>query len=963
MSDATVQLACKGDEKAFAHLVEENYRMVYGLAFSAVGDWSAAEDIAQETFLVAWRNLSGLRSPGAFGAWLRKIARNLASGWLRTAGYRRSLAKRQRELRERTPENADTPCNLEASEQRREIWDAIQTLSPKLREAVVLFYLEDHSIAEAARALDTTENTIKKRLQHARPKLRAYFEARWQAEMERERKRLNPQDASQKFLTGLALGPVDAVLGKTAASSGLSFLTHALRHGELGALTRGKHLALVKLSLAAGGCALLAGVATLLVLGGGSPPKAVPSTQPTGIALAVSGTLRREATPVSAISNVAGLRLPPERGEEDAGVVMAATAQTEPQTTHPENLPEPRKIASPADYARLTGRVTDKAENPIPGAKITVIAVGVERLGGGGYGGASAARSPAAIRAAGEQGRRFIEAIDRAMFDQTRHTTATSGRDGTFVVTGIAYEGVAVTRVAAEGYETLGGNFLVRAGSNSEHNYVLSPGVTLKGGVLSASGTLVTDAKLQATAFSTPRIASSKMPSDWDWTYVDRQARFALTVQGHGLVTVQVVSPTHGKATFADVVVASDSFVELKFPHRATVHGRIQWQDGAPAKECVVRLDGAAVQTRRIVGGGASGGAVAFGDSFRATVDESGAYRIEGLDPGLTYAATILDASGAAVAGRVLLGEVPSGQGLEWNYTIETPILLRGTLRCAFTGKPLSGIQMRCGKPTVSGTGHGQVEKTSTDPDGNYAFRLVFGPGSYHVRSEYERFGLGYYPNPESEYAVTTELSAGETREMDFVFPEPWRRVFRVVTPEGKPVPGCLLSLQERWRDGRPQTWTWPETTDTDGRVRVTGLAPGAGIKGAFSRGHLKGTSVAHIGQPGEELPEETVVVYAQAGLAGVLVDETGAALANAAFELVTRYGDAGEQTLTGATDAHGAFEFRDELPATSFVATFVIKENMENETLLLSYTSDPIECVANHIVDLGTVVLGEDGM
>jgi DNA-directed RNA polymerase specialized sigma24 family protein len=56
-----VEAAREGDEKAFARLVERNYRMVYGLAFSRAGNWSAAEDIAQETFLVAQKRCSSGR--------------------------------------------------------------------------------------------------------------------------------------------------------------------------------------------------------------------------------------------------------------------------------------------------------------------------------------------------------------------------------------------------------------------------------------------------------------------------------------------------------------------------------------------------------------------------------------------------------------------------------------------------------------------------------------------------------------------------------------------------------------------------------------------------------------------------------------------------------------------------------------------------------------------------------------
>ena len=61
------------------------------------------------------------------------------------------------------------------------------TAADKLREVVVLYYLEGRSVAEAAQALNCSESAVKKRLERARPQLRMYFEAHWQAELERER--------------------------------------------------------------------------------------------------------------------------------------------------------------------------------------------------------------------------------------------------------------------------------------------------------------------------------------------------------------------------------------------------------------------------------------------------------------------------------------------------------------------------------------------------------------------------------------------------------------------------------------------------------------------------------------------------------------------------------------------------------------------------------------------------------
>ena len=91
---ACVTAARTGDADAFRILVERYYGTVRGLAVSVVSDCVAAEDIAQEVFLVAWTNLNRLRRAEAFLMWLRKITRNCARNWLRKEHYRRKLAER-----------------------------------------------------------------------------------------------------------------------------------------------------------------------------------------------------------------------------------------------------------------------------------------------------------------------------------------------------------------------------------------------------------------------------------------------------------------------------------------------------------------------------------------------------------------------------------------------------------------------------------------------------------------------------------------------------------------------------------------------------------------------------------------------------------------------------------------------------------------------------------------------------
>src|SRR5215212_8979981 len=66
----------QGNREAFGQIVRRYQGLISGLIYSACGDLSASEDIAQETFLAAWKSLSGLREPQKLPAWLCQIARH-----------------------------------------------------------------------------------------------------------------------------------------------------------------------------------------------------------------------------------------------------------------------------------------------------------------------------------------------------------------------------------------------------------------------------------------------------------------------------------------------------------------------------------------------------------------------------------------------------------------------------------------------------------------------------------------------------------------------------------------------------------------------------------------------------------------------------------------------------------------------------------------------------------------------
>jgi RNA polymerase sigma-70 factor (ECF subfamily) len=166
-----VMEALDGSHRAFGQLVKQyQYRVLRTIA-SIIGDEQAAQDLGQETFLSAWRNLAKLKEKEKFGRWLSRIAINLSKDWLRD----------QRKHQENTvslEENVVLPTSelrYQSDKLRQEVWDAIDELAEERREVVILHYINGYSYEEISSMLSIPTSTIVGRLQKARNQLRKEF--------------------------------------------------------------------------------------------------------------------------------------------------------------------------------------------------------------------------------------------------------------------------------------------------------------------------------------------------------------------------------------------------------------------------------------------------------------------------------------------------------------------------------------------------------------------------------------------------------------------------------------------------------------------------------------------------------------------------------------------------------------------------------------------------------------------
>ncbi|MEN6357133.1 MAG: sigma-70 family RNA polymerase sigma factor [Armatimonadota bacterium] len=161
-----------GDKDGYGKLVDKYKKMVYGIAWSNLGDVDLSEDAAQETFVKAYTYLGTLREPGKFAGWLARIARNVCGSLGR--GIKRENAFHNRlavlESAEAGPQEEDRESLSQ------QLWDSFAKLPVIHREALTLFYVEGKSIAEASSALGIAEQTMRTRLHRARTALRTQLE-------------------------------------------------------------------------------------------------------------------------------------------------------------------------------------------------------------------------------------------------------------------------------------------------------------------------------------------------------------------------------------------------------------------------------------------------------------------------------------------------------------------------------------------------------------------------------------------------------------------------------------------------------------------------------------------------------------------------------------------------------------------------------------------------------------------
>lgn len=169
-----VRLCLDGDADAYGELVKKYQGPVYATAFYYVGRHGAAEDIAQDALLAAYRSLPRLKDPTKFGPWLKQITCRTAANWLRRNADRLSVETPLPYKRTVSIEDArEGPRGRTERQERLEfVQRAIDTLPERYRLPVVLRYLQELSYAEISEYTGESKDEVRGILQRAGRQLR-----------------------------------------------------------------------------------------------------------------------------------------------------------------------------------------------------------------------------------------------------------------------------------------------------------------------------------------------------------------------------------------------------------------------------------------------------------------------------------------------------------------------------------------------------------------------------------------------------------------------------------------------------------------------------------------------------------------------------------------------------------------------------------------------------------------------
>jgi RNA polymerase sigma factor (sigma-70 family) len=172
-----IEQTLAGNQQAYADLVKRHQRFVFTLAMRFTKGREDAEEVAQDCFIKAYRNLSSFQQQSKFSTWLYSIVYTTAMTFLRKKRVdTSSIDDDEAYIQIENKPSAYDPHNIENKSRSYYLNQAIEQLLPDDATIITLFYKGEQSLEEIAQALNMEANTVKVKLFRARQRLKEKLE-------------------------------------------------------------------------------------------------------------------------------------------------------------------------------------------------------------------------------------------------------------------------------------------------------------------------------------------------------------------------------------------------------------------------------------------------------------------------------------------------------------------------------------------------------------------------------------------------------------------------------------------------------------------------------------------------------------------------------------------------------------------------------------------------------------------
>lgn len=563
-----------------------------------------------------------------------------------------------------------------------------------------------------------------------------------------------------------------------------------------------------------------------------------------------------------------------EQGQAFAGSALAS-----------EDAPSDVTIATGSTApASVSGKVIDTVGNPIAGAQISVFMHGIS-IDGSGPGAAELAR---------------------LFGNRDRYTFTVTGADGAYTVSNIALHGPALVGVNAAGYSAVereSHEIELQLGQEVENvDFVVDTGTQVNGIVRTGNGIAVGDAIIFCSDFGVALLTAA-------------DGTFSLGLpRGYGRPTFLVLHQNYGMRTFEDFPINEGQTVELILRSLSSLQGQITMANRAPAIGYKVELEAIGAIP------GASNALVP-----NARTDENGNYIVEGL-PSNEYVVRIYGPDDSAVTGTMDLGLLKSGEGRVWNYIIESPMRVYGTVRGNDSHKPIPNQYVVW---TVNGRAAGVAKSNS---EGRYELTAFSAPGKHLIVPKTTVAKTkDQLPDEWLPYAEPLQVAPSGERQINLMLPDTFTASVRFLDGYDQPITeGFRVNAVLRDGSGASEASDTLRPDDA-GRFVWNGFAPH--LDCSFdARPNEEITYIfvrAEVPTPDalDDIVEVTARVYQSAELEGYLIGPDGTPLANQNFTIELQLANGEPYVLIGgSTNEEGYFHIQGDparssraIPATAF--------------------------------------------